>query len=269
MKSKIILSVVGILASGTAIAAEKTIHEIAKELSNPLAKIINLPLQQNWDYGAGADGNGQHYYLQIQPVLPVELNKDWMLLSRTILKLENEHNMGYNSATGLGDLSQTFWLAPNANWHGWRGGFGAVFYIPTATSPELGAKQWGIGPSGTLIRQTEDWTYGLLASQTWSIADVNGYADRPEMNVTFLQPFVAYHLPDAWTVTATSEYSYDWTAGEETFPVNLMVAKVVKIGKMPVSFSVGGRYYIDTPADGPEWGLRAMVTLVLPNFLEK
>lgn len=268
MKPQLIIPIIGVIATTGANAAEKSNTDIAKDLSNPLAKIINMPLQQNWDYGAGPDGTGQHYYLQIQPVIPVELDSDWMLLSRTILKLENEHNMGLNTASGLGDLSQTLWLAPNADWHGWRGGFGAVFYLPTATAAELGAKQWGVGPSGVVMRQTDKWTYGLLASQTWSVANVGGYDDRPDMNVTFVQPFVAYQLPDAWTVTATSEYSYDWTAREETLPINLMLAKVIKIGKMPVSFSVGGRYYIDSPADGPEWGLRGMVTVVLPNFFE-
>ncbi len=261
------LAGVGVLFAGAVNAGDadkaKAAAEISKQLSNPLAKIINMPLQQNWDYGAGPNDDGQHYYLQIQPVIPVELGTDWTMLSRTIFKLENEHNMGYDSATGLGDVSQTFFFAPNGNFHGWLGGVGPVFLIPLASQPELGSKKWGAGPSAIVLRQTEHWTYGLLASHTWSFA---GNENRPDINSTFLQPFIARQLPGAWSVTAASEYSYDWNTDEEIFPVNLMVAKVVHIGKMPVSFSVGGRYYLDKPSGGPDWGLRGMVTLVLPNI---
>ena len=39
----------------------------------------------------------------------------------------------------------------------------------------------------------------------------------------------------------------------------------VRVGNLPVQFELGGRYYLDAPADGPEWGLRFKVTLLFPR----
>jgi hypothetical protein len=44
-----------------------------------------------------------------------------------------------------------------------------------------------------------------------------------------------------------------------------MVGQMLKIGKQPVQFLVGGRYYAEGPSDAPEWGLRLQVTLLFPK----
>ena len=44
-----------------------------------------------------------------------------------------------------------------------------------------------------------------------------------------------------------------------------MAAQVLRLGKQPVQFQVGGRYYADKPSDGPEWGLRFTFTLLFPK----
>lgn len=267
MTFKIFLTTIfcsALVLTGTAFAAEKSNEQIAKELANPLANIINMPLQLNWDYGGGPNDDGQHYYLQVQPVIPVMLNEDWMMLSRTILLFENKHNFGYEAKTGMGDTTQTFFLAKAPKQKGgFLWGVGPALLIPTATEHELGAEKWGAGPSVIFVYEAEKWTFGLLANHIWSYA---GDSDRNYVNKSFLQPFIARHLPDAWTITLTSEYTYDWHEDEEIFPLNLMAAKVVRFGKMPISFSLGGRYYADKPSGGPDWGLRAMVTLVLPGI---
>ncbi len=238
--------------------------EIAKKLSNPVAHIINVPFQYNWDYGGGPKDDGQHHYLQVQPVIPFSLSEDWAVISRTVMYFENKHNFGYNGVSGLGDFTQTFFVSPVAKEKGtpiW--GLGPVFLLPTATDDYLGSGKWGAGPSAVFVKELEHWTLGLLASHTWSFA---GESDREYVSRSFLQPFVARHFPAAVTVTATSEYTYDWHDNEEIFPVNLMVAKVVRVGKMPINFSLGGRYYFDKPSGGPDWGARFMVTFVLPGF---
>jgi hypothetical protein len=48
-------------------------------------------------------------------------------------------------------------------------------------------------------------------------------------------------------------------------PLNLTVAQLVKIGKLPVQFQVGGRYYAEKPKDGPDWGLRFTITFLFPK----
>lgn len=251
---------------GAPVQKEMSNEEVSRALANPVAPIINMPLQLNWDYGGGGSkDDAQHYYLQIQPVIPFRVNADWNVISRTIMLVENKHNFeGFDSRTGLGDLSQTVWVSPaKENVGGLLLGFGATVGIPTATEQELGSEKWEAGPSVILATETKNWTFGVLANHQWSFAGEGG---RESVSKSFVQPFVARHLPDAWSMTLTSEYTYDWHQNEEVFPLNLMVAKVVRFGKMPVSFSVGGRYYVDKPSGGPDWGLRAMMTLVLPRF---
>jgi hypothetical protein len=44
-----------------------------------------------------------------------------------------------------------------------------------------------------------------------------------------------------------------------------MLAQVVRVGKQPIQFLIGGRYYADGPDDGPEWGLRFAITFLFPK----
>ncbi len=243
---------------------EASNEEISKALSNPVANIINVPFQMNWDYGAGPNGDGQDYYMKIQPVIPVQLTDDWRMLSRSIFIVESKYNMGFDGETGLGDWTQTFFISPvkkEGDHFVW--GAGPVFLIPTATENHLGQKKWGIGPSVILVEELEDWTIGILANHIW---DLWGDSDRNYVSQSFLQPFVARHFPHAIAVTLTSEYTYDWHEGDQYVPINLMVSKVFRIGKLPINVSLGGRYYIDKPTGGPDWGLRLMITFVLPSF---
>ena len=48
-------------------------------------------------------------------------------------------------------------------------------------------------------------------------------------------------------------------------PLNLAVAQLLKIGKQPVQFQIGGRYYAENPTGGPDWGLRFTVTFLFPK----
>ena len=51
------------------------------------ASLISVPFQSNFDFGAGPDGDGFHYFMNVQPVIPITLNEDWNLISRTILPI--------------------------------------------------------------------------------------------------------------------------------------------------------------------------------------
>jgi len=44
-----------------------------------------------------------------------------------------------------------------------------------------------------------------------------------------------------------------------------MVSQLIRVGRMPLNFQVGARYYAEKPEKGPEWGLRATVTFVFPE----
>lgn len=238
--------------------------ELAKKLANPVANLISVPVQNNWDFGYGS-ANAMRYTANIQPVIPFSLSEDWNLVTRTIVPViyaEAPVNGGDDKA-GLGDIVQSLWISPKEPTRGgWIWGAGPVLLYPTATDDTLGAEQFGLGPTALLLKQANGWTYGLLANHLWSVAGESG---RTDVNATFLQPFLSYTTKTSTTFTLNTESTYDWSNRQWTVPLNVMVSQLVKVGKLPVQFALGPRYYADKPDGGPDWGLRFAVTLLFPK----
>jgi len=69
--------------TGTA-SAQHSNTDLAKAAQNPLASMISLPFQNNTNFNYGPRDKTQNT-LDIQPILPFELNEDWKLITRTIL----------------------------------------------------------------------------------------------------------------------------------------------------------------------------------------
>ncbi len=46
--------------------------ELAKKLQNPVASLIQVPIQNNWDFGYGS-ANAMRYTANVQPVIPFSL----------------------------------------------------------------------------------------------------------------------------------------------------------------------------------------------------
>lgn len=238
--------------------------ELAKKLSNPVASLISVPFQNNFDFGAGPGGDGFQYKLNFQPVIPISLGSDWNLISRTILPyVYQEDVIGRSTQSGLSDTVQSFFFSPKEPAGGcWIWGVGPVFLFPTATDDLLGSEKWGAGPTAVLLRQEGGWTYGALVNHIWSFAGETG---REDVSATFLQPFLTYTTKRSTTFALNTESTYDWEHSQWTVPLNLSVAQLVKIGKLPVQFQIGGRYYVEKPKDGPEWGLRFAITFLFPR----
>lgn len=240
-------------------------EDLAKKLSNPVASLISVPFQWNYDHGFGPAG-GNKITLNIQPVIPISLNEDWNLISRTILPVVWQDDIAGNSGTqfGLSDMTQSFFFSPKRPASGgiiW--GAGPVLLLPTGTDDLLSTRKWGAGPTGVLLRQSGPWTYGGLANHVWSYA---GDDNRSNVNATFLQPFLSYTTKHAWTFTLNSQTTYDWTSNEWSIPINVMIAKLVTIDKQPVSLQAGVRYYAASSDNGPEgFGARAAVTFLFPK----
>jgi hypothetical protein len=237
---------------------------LAKELANPVASLISVPFQFNYDEGFGPK-DASKLTLNIQPVVPLSVNNDWNLIIRTIVPVVYQDSVagGVDSQFGLGDTVQSFFFSPKEpTAGGWIWAVGPVFLWPTATDDGLGQRQWGAGPTALLLKQESGFTYGVLANHIWSFASAGG---RNEVTATFLQPFLAYTWPTATTVTLNTESTYDWTSGRWTVPLNLSVSQIVKLGNQPVQFAVGPRYYAERPEGGPEWGVRFTMTLLFPR----
>ena len=264
-------ALVGALAFTTTLVAQDAATddkaaaaELAKKLSNPIASLISVPLQNNFDFGAGPNGDGFQYKLNVQPVIPFSLNEKWNLISRTIVPIVYQENIfGTSSQSGLSDTVQSFWFSPKAPTSGgWIWGAGPVLLLPTATHDLLGAEKWGAGPTLLALRQQNGWTFGMHVNHIWSYA---GEDSRSDVSATFLNPFLSFTTKTFTTYGLNTESTYDWSNSQWTVPINATVSQLVKIAGKPVQFQLGARYYAEKPKDGPEWGIRFAVTFLFPK----
>jgi hypothetical protein len=233
------------------------------KLQNPVADLVTVPIQNNWDFGIGP-ADATRFTANIQPVIPFSLGKDWLLITRTIVPLIRAESPvpGGDTESGLGDILQSFFFSPRAPVGGWIVGVGPVISYPTASEDALGTEKWGLGPTAVAIRQEHGWTYGALVNHVWSVA---GDESRADVSATFLQPVVSYTTKTHTTFGLNTEATYDWEQSRWTVPLNAIVSQLLLIGRLPVSLGLGARYYVEKPEGGPDWGLRFVVTFVFPK----
>src|SRR5881398_4270586 len=100
--------------------------KLAKQLVNPISSLISVPFQANEDFGYGPSHNGYKFTLNIQPVIPISLTKNWNLILRTIFPIVSQHDLFYvenvpknsplqpqnRSQDGLSDTTQSFFFSP-------------------------------------------------------------------------------------------------------------------------------------------------------------
>jgi hypothetical protein len=99
----------------------------------------------------------------------------------------------------------------------------------------------------------------------WSFA---GSDTRANVSQLYLQPFLVYTTPKAVSYSLNSETVANWKAasGQQwTVPFNLAVSKVASFGPFLASYQVGAGFYVKKPDGGPDWQLRATLTLLLPK----
>jgi len=247
---------------------EKKMDEaaLAKAAQNPIANMVSIPIQSNFNFGYGTDRDKSQIVNNVQPVIPISLNKEWNLITRTIIPVIYTEFPEYQ--TGIGNIQWTGFFSP-ANSGKFIWGVGPVFQFPTRTDTFLGNKMWTAGPAAVGLTMQGPWVIGLLAQNSWSFAGPSG-TENPSVNSFLAQPFINYNLPKAWYLTCSPIITADWKAeGSQqwTVPVGLGVGKIFKIGRLPFNGQISAYSNVIRPSIGPEWQLRAQIALLLPKSL--
>jgi hypothetical protein len=257
-------SLAAVLMSSLQPAAAQDAAELAKKMSNPIAAVISLPFQFNWDRDIGTNRDGTRTTLNIQPVVPISLNDDWNLISRTIVPVVRQEipGLGDGSQNGIGDVVQNFFLSPKKpGENGLIWGAGPVLLIPSSAD-YISADKWGLGPTVVALKVDGPMTYGVLANHIWSV----GGSGKQDISSTFIQPFFTYTLKSATSFTIQTESTYDWKNEQWNLPIALTVGQILKLGDQPIQVVAGMRYYADSPASGPHGvAYRAALIFLFPK----
>ena len=237
---------------------------LAKQLSNPVSSLVSVPFQFNWEQGVGPQ-KLTRFVLNVQPVIPMEVNKDWNVILRIIIPFLGQPPLTVEgvAASGISDVTTSFFLSP-AKSSGLTWGAGPVIVLPSTSEPTLGSGKFSAGPTAIVLKQAGRWTVGALWNQTWSFS---GDPARDDVNQMFLQPFLAHQLTKTVTVTLQSETVANWNASGEqwTVPVMVSVAKLSAFGSFPASYQFGVAGYAVHPEGGPTWKVRGAVVVLLPS----
>ena len=251
-------------------SAEPSASELNRQLTNPVSSIWSIANQfNNFELNNGHWNNNWNF----QPVLPVSLTKDWNLITRPVMPFYNivPHETApgqFERAAGLGDLALLELLSP-ANSGNWVLGAGPTAIFPTATSHFTGQGKWQLGPSVVVGYLTKQFFLGVFPQQWWSIGGEHGRPDTNQMN---LQPIATIFFGEGWSLGYSGNILTDWTAPSEdvwTVPVGLGLAKVVKVGRLPVKLQLAVQYVPVHPRiSGQEWNVQISITPVIPKLIK-
>jgi len=266
------LVVSALLVAGPVLAAdeEESATELAKKTQNPVADLISVPFQNNFNFNSGTK-DATVYILNVQPVIPINLTENWNLITRTIIPIINQPSLFPSpepfseSAFGLGDINPTLFLSPSKPgkfiW-----GVGPTFTLPTATDKQLGSREFSMGPAAVALMMHGPWVYGALVNQQWSVA---GWGDK-SVSPFLIQPFVNYNIGDGWYLASAPIITANWKndSGDQwTVPVGGGVGKLFKAGKLPINTQLQGFSNAETTGtSASDWSLRFQVQFLPPKF---
>jgi hypothetical protein len=238
-----------------------SLDELAKQLQNPLADLVSVPFQNNFN-GGGPAGLGASYNLNFQPVIPIELDKTWNLILRPIVPWYNLALGNGERSSGLGEIIIETFLSP-AKARGFIWGIGPAFSFPTATNDAVATGCFAAGPVAAGVYMGGPWVVGALLTQLDAFACMGS----TRLDTTSLQVFLNYNLPHAWSIGTSPTFSANWNAqGQKwTVPVGASVAKTIAIAKQPISLSFSYYANVVHPDGGSPWLTRFVVTFMFPK----
>jgi hypothetical protein len=241
-------------------------EQLLKQLANPLSAMASVATVLNFDYHIGPGEDGHRTTLSFQPTIPLHLGEQWNIVSRTVLPIVYQEDVtpGAGSQLGIGDLTEAVYAAKvEPGPRGWVWGAGPIVQVPIGSEDLLTNKKWSLGPSAAAVKQLDDFTFGIIASQIWSIG---GSGQRPDVNMGLYSPFITYQSEGLWNLELQVPFTYDFNAHQWTVPVQLRIEKLVSFKKVPVTISFGVRYWADGPQSSPhDLAFFFGLTLAFPN----
>jgi hypothetical protein len=258
-----------------AAALEAAQKALIKQSQNPVGNLGVLPFQGNFYYGQGPYQRTQTV-VNIQPVIPIALSKQWNVISRTIVPIidvpslvppsQCNSTIGCPTLTGFGDIQQQVYFTPakpaTVTW-----GAGPLFQFATA-SPNLGpvgSHQTGAGIDAVGLIMPGNFVMGTLVTQMWSIGGSS--PTNPALNSMLIQPFINFNFGKGWALSTAPNITANFAAtpGQAwTVPVGLGLTKTFVLATTPMQF--GAQYYSNVvrPNGAPSTQLKVVLSFLFP-----
>ena len=247
-------------------SGEESETALAKKTQNPVADLISVPFQNNFNFQTGPNDKTV-WVVNVQPVIPYHLTESWNLISRIIMPIGHVPSLahGLDHGFGLGDINPTFFLSPAGSskliW-----GVGPTFTLPTASTTLLGMGKWSAGPAAVALLMQGPWVVGGLLNNQWSFA---GWGDTA-VNQMLFQPFLNYNFSHGWYFSSSPIMTANWRASrgnQWTVPAGGGGGKLWRVGKvgLPVNTQLTAFYNAVRPDEAANWQLRFQVQFLFPK----
>lgn len=251
------------------VITEETNTDYERKSDNPVTHFYTLPLRYKTSFEDGFYSATTTSLQVSNAVLPVPLNHDWFLITRTkgAFDFQAPKKRGDSWEDGLDNVETTLFLSP-ARGSGFFWGAGPVIFLPTATNSTTGVNKWGSGPSVAAVWEgSVPWTIAFVANNVWSFGGPPHGGDRS--NSLLLNPIVSFRFGDGWSLGTSPNITSDWASNNDkrwTVPVGGGIGKAFKIANQPMSLKFESYYNVVRPGDhGSVWAAQLTLSLLFPR----
>jgi hypothetical protein len=237
-------------------------EQLARDAQNPLANRISVTILNNANFDLGPQ-NGTLDVVNIQAVVPIRVNEDWHIITRTVVPVVSQPVFPSGSGTiqGFSFTQVSFFASPARLVDGMILGAGPIVQLPTTTNSILGSIRWGAGPAAAALMIRGPWVVGGLVNNVWTFAD-NSPAAR---NIMTLQPILNYNFASGTYLASAPMVRASWEViprNRWIVPVGGGVGQIFRSGAQPVNALLAAYYNVVRPTVGPVWQLRGQLQLL-------
>ena len=191
-------------------ASAEDATELAKKLQNPIGDLYSFPFQNNTNFNSGPN-KGTQDILNVQPVIPIHINSDWNVITRTILPLiwQPSFQPAQTVPFGTGPTTFSAFLSPSQADQRLAMGRRSRHPDPDDQQRDPGLQRLGRRTTGVLVYMKGPWVTGALANNVWSFGGTSGLGGT-RYNAFLTQPFVNYNFGEGWYVTTAPIITANW-----------------------------------------------------------
>jgi hypothetical protein len=236
---------------------------LGKEQQNPISSMATIPWQMNFNSGGGLE-DGTFFLLNLQPVIPFKVSRNWNMIVRTIVPIVSVPGPETTTYSGIGDIQEQVYLTPSKGgkviW-----GFGPVVSMPTATAAPLQTGSWAAGPTFVALTMPGPWVIGAVANNVSTFSD-SGSATK--VNQFLLQPFINFNFGKGWAVSTVPVITANWDAEEGqkwTVPVGAGISRTIVFSGRPMTLAFHYYHNVVHPDAAAADQVRFMVVMLFPK----